>query len=63
MVVPHGVVEAAYDCDFTCRYCSGHRFCYVNTGNLNPFVRDSMQRMDLRQWVRFVPGTLQRIDR
>ncbi|KAH8233343.1 hypothetical protein KR026_007225, partial [Drosophila bipectinata] len=63
VVVPHGVLEAAYDCDFNCKYCGGHRYCYVNTGNLNPFVRDSMQRMDLRQWVRFVPGNIQRIDR
>ncbi|KAH8389745.1 hypothetical protein KR200_000872 [Drosophila serrata] len=63
IVVPQGVVEAAYDCDFRCEYCGDGRNCYVNTGNDHPYVRDSTQRMDMRHWVRFVPGTLKKINR
>ncbi|KAH8284808.1 hypothetical protein KR054_001225 [Drosophila jambulina] len=63
IVVPQGVVEAAYDCEFRCAYCGDGRNCYVNTGNDHPYVRDSTQRMDMRHWVRFIPGTLKRIDR
>lgn len=63
VVVPQGVTEAAYDCEFRCAYCGDGRNCYVNTGNDHPYVRDSTQRMDLRHWVRFVPGTVKKIDR
>ncbi|KAH8234420.1 hypothetical protein KR038_009520 [Drosophila bunnanda] len=63
IVVPQGVVEAAYDRDFRCDYCGDGRNCYVNTGNDHPYVRDSTQRLDMRHWVRFVPGTVKKIDR
>ncbi|XP_017004328.3 cilia- and flagella-associated protein 61 isoform X1 [Drosophila takahashii] len=63
VVVGHGVLESAYDCEFSCSYCANGRNCYVDTGNVNPFVRDVMQRMDVRHWVRFVPGTLKSINR
>ncbi|KAH8308894.1 hypothetical protein KR059_002754 [Drosophila kikkawai] len=63
IVVPQGVVEAAYDCEFRCAYCHNGRNCYVNTGNDHPYVRDTTQRLDIRHWVRFVPGTLKKIDR
>jgi len=46
VIVGHGVMESAYDYEFSCSYCANGRNCYVDTGNLNPFVRDVMQRMD-----------------
>ncbi|XP_017077843.1 cilia- and flagella-associated protein 61 [Drosophila eugracilis] len=58
-----GVVEAAYDCEFSCSSCMNGRDCYIDTGNVNPFVRDTMHRMDVRHWVRFVPGVLKKIRR
>ncbi|XP_037715986.1 cilia- and flagella-associated protein 61 isoform X2 [Drosophila subpulchrella] len=63
VIVGHGVMESAYDSEFSCSYCANGRNCYVDTGNLNPFVRDVMQRMDVRHWVRFVPGVLKSIKR
>ncbi|XP_039228428.1 cilia- and flagella-associated protein 61 isoform X1 [Drosophila yakuba] len=63
VLVGHGIVESAYDCDFSCNYCADGRNCYVDTGNVNPFVRDTMQRMDVRHWVRFVSGTMKSIKR
>jgi len=63
VIVGHGVMESAYDYEFSCSYCANGRNCYVDTGNLNPFVRDVMQRMDVRHWVRFVPGVLKTIKR
>ncbi|XP_016977075.1 cilia- and flagella-associated protein 61 [Drosophila rhopaloa] len=63
VLVPHGVVESAYDCEFMCSYCGDGRNCYINTGNQNSFVRDTTQRMDVRHWVRFVPAKLKRINR
>ncbi|KAH8254134.1 hypothetical protein KR032_008640, partial [Drosophila birchii] len=63
IVVPQGVVEAAYDSEFHCPYCGDGRNCYVNTGNDHPFARDSTQRMDMRHWVRFVAGKVKKIDR
>ncbi|XP_022231899.2 LOW QUALITY PROTEIN: cilia- and flagella-associated protein 61 [Drosophila obscura] len=63
VIVPHGVVEAAYDSDFSCSYCQGSKQCYVSIGSSNPFVKDATHRMDLRHWVQFVPGNLESIDR
>ncbi|KAI8037540.1 cilia- and flagella-associated protein 61 [Drosophila gunungcola] len=64
VLVPYGIVESAYDCEFLCSYCGEDgRNCYINTGNQNPFVKDVTHRMDVRHWVRFVPGTLKRINR
>ncbi|BFG06398.1 cilia- and flagella-associated protein 61 [Drosophila madeirensis] len=63
VIVPHGVVEAAYDSDFSCSYCHGSKHCYVSIGSSIPFVKDATHRMDLRHWVQFVPGNLVAIDR
>ncbi|XP_001360499.4 cilia- and flagella-associated protein 61 isoform X1 [Drosophila pseudoobscura] len=63
VIVPHGVVEAAYDSDFSCSYCQGNKLCYVSIGSSCPFVKDATHRMDLRHWVQFVPGNLESIDR
>lgn len=63
VLVGHGIIESAYDCDFSCNFCANARNCYVDTGNVNPFVRDTMQRMDVRHWVRFVSGEVKSIKR
>ncbi|XP_017054350.1 cilia- and flagella-associated protein 61-like [Drosophila ficusphila] len=63
VLVPHGLVEAAYDSEFACGFCGTGRNCFVHIGNLNPFVRNVQHRMDVRHWVRFVPGTLKSINR
>ncbi|XP_068148018.1 cilia- and flagella-associated protein 61 [Drosophila tropicalis] len=63
VIVQYGIVEAAYDCQFVCRYCVSNRNCYINRFNCGPYVRDTTHRMDLRRYVHFVSGTLKYIDR
>uniref|UniRef100_B4MQB4 GK21451 n=1 Tax=Drosophila willistoni TaxID=7260 RepID=B4MQB4_DROWI len=63
VIVQYGIVEAAYDCQFDCRYCDHNRNCYISRFNCGPYVRDTTHRMDLRQYVHFVMGTVEYIDR
>ncbi|KAH8284805.1 hypothetical protein KR054_001226, partial [Drosophila jambulina] len=58
-----GVLEAEYDNQFLCPYCSDYRGCYLSYQSVPCYIRDCCIRMDLRYWVQFVPGRVQYIDR
>ncbi|ALC42280.1 CG30275, partial [Drosophila busckii] len=58
-----GLVEADYDSKFECPYCEDKRFCYVFYQNSPCYVRDVVYRMDLRNYVHFVVGHVNYINR
>ncbi|XP_017837079.1 cilia- and flagella-associated protein 61 isoform X2 [Drosophila busckii] len=62
VIVEPGRMEAEYDQDFHCAYCSDVRTCFVRSATCAPFVYDTTRRMDLRNWIHFVPGRLKHID-
>ncbi|XP_061388706.1 cilia- and flagella-associated protein 61-like [Musca vetustissima] len=57
-----GVMEAEYENSFRCSSCENDADCWVNYRNCDAFVRDVTERMDLRNWVRFVSGKVKAID-
>ncbi|XP_030388035.1 cilia- and flagella-associated protein 61 isoform X2 [Scaptodrosophila lebanonensis] len=62
-IVMDGILEAEYDNEFQCRYCQDKTKCFIYNSNYSAFVRDATLRMDLRNWIHFVPGRLESIDR
>lgn len=57
-----GVMEAEYESSFRCESCENDADCWVNYRNCDAFVRDVTERMDVRNWVRFVSGEIKSID-
>ncbi|XP_011293922.1 cilia- and flagella-associated protein 61-like isoform X1 [Musca domestica] len=57
-----GVMEAEYENAFRCDSCENDEDCWVNYRNCDAFVRDVTERMDLRNWVRFVSGNVKAVD-
>ncbi|XP_062128764.1 cilia- and flagella-associated protein 61 [Drosophila sulfurigaster albostrigata] len=62
VIVKYGEIEAEYDYDLECEYCTNPQSCYLNNCNSCPFVTDATQRLDLRNWIHFVPGKVEHID-
>ncbi|XP_034480067.1 cilia- and flagella-associated protein 61 [Drosophila innubila] len=62
VICKYGEIEAEYDYDLHCAYCEDRSDCYLNNGNSCPFVMDATQRLDLRNWIHFVPGKVEHID-
>ncbi|KAM8711238.1 hypothetical protein ACLKA7_000386 [Drosophila subpalustris] len=62
VICKYGEIEAEYDFDLECAYCTDRSECYLNNGNYCPFVMDATQRLDLRNWIHFVPGKVEHID-
>ncbi|KMY95857.1 cilia- and flagella-associated protein 61 isoform X2 [Drosophila simulans] len=58
-----GIVEADYDSLFKCPYCTNSQGCYLSYRNESCYVRDCCTRIDLRSWVHFVPGKVEKVDR
>ncbi|XP_032572075.1 cilia- and flagella-associated protein 61 [Drosophila sechellia] len=58
-----GIVEADYDSLFKCPYCTNSQGCYLSYPNESCYVRDCCMRIDLRSWVHFVPGKVEKVDR
>ncbi|EDW56825.1 GM15944 [Drosophila sechellia] len=57
-----GIVEADYDSLFKCPYCTNSQGCYLSYPNESCYVRDCCMRIDLRSWVHFVPGKVEKVD-
>lgn len=62
VIVNHGEVESEFDRNTICQYCSIEQ-CYLDTDHNCPFVMDATKRLDLRNWVNFVPGEVKFINR
>ncbi|XP_073848569.1 cilia- and flagella-associated protein 61-like [Musca autumnalis] len=57
-----GVMEAEYESSFRCDTCENDEDCWANYRNCDAFVRDVTERMDIRNWIRFVSGKVKAID-
>lgn len=63
VIVGHGEVEAEYDQTVQCEYCVTPNECYLHSANTCPFVMDTTQRLDMRNYINFVPGEVESIMR
>ncbi|XP_017868844.1 PREDICTED: cilia- and flagella-associated protein 61 [Drosophila arizonae] len=63
VIVGHGEVEAEYDQTVQCEYCVTPNECYLHSANTCPFVMDTTQRLDMRNYINFVPGEVESIKR
>ncbi|EDW02630.1 GH19779 [Drosophila grimshawi] len=63
VIVNYGEIEAEYDPNVTCLYCTSNNECYLNSAHSCPFVMDTTKRLDMRNWINFVAGNVESIDR
>ncbi|XP_064543772.1 cilia- and flagella-associated protein 61 [Drosophila montana] len=63
VIVKNGEIEAEYDPNVACQYCYRKEECYLSNKNSSPFVMDTTQRLDMRNWINFVSGKVTYIDR
>ncbi|KRF79984.1 cilia- and flagella-associated protein 61 isoform X2 [Drosophila virilis] len=63
VIVDHGEIEAEYDPNVACQYCGRKEDCYLSNKNSCPFVMDTTQRLDMRNWINFVSGKVTYINR
>lgn len=63
VILKYGEIEAEYNHDKICIYCSKDDNCYLDSDHCCPFVMDATKRIDLRKWVHFVPGVVKTINR
>lgn len=63
VIVKYGEIEAEYNHDKICNNCGKEDNCYLDSDHCCPFVMDATKRIDLRNWVHFVPGVVKYINR
>lgn len=62
VIVKHGEIESEFDRNQICQICTSEP-CYLDMDHCCPFVMDATKRLDLRNWVNFVPGEVKLINR
>lgn len=62
VITDPGVMEAEFDYNFVCNQCGKSEECYLHSSNACSYIRDTIERIDLKSWIHCVNGKIARID-